>query len=134
LFIQPAVVDGGLEHGVFARHVVGEGGHAELLFDAVNNVQIRQAGFDHDHVSAFGQVEGDFAQGFVAVGGRHLVGALVGVAEVGGGTDGVAKRVVQAGRVLGGVGHDHRVDVAALLQRIAHGADAAVHHVRGRDD
>ncbi len=71
-------------------------------------------------------------QGLVAVGRVHLVAVLVAAAQIGGGADRVAERAVEAGGVLGGVGEDAGMDVPGLLQRPADGADAPVHHVRGR--
>ena len=42
---------------VFARHLVGKGGHLELVFDAAQHVQVGHAGLDHHHVRAFGNVQ-----------------------------------------------------------------------------
>ena len=55
-------------------------------------------------------------------------------AEVGGGTHGVAERTVVGAGVLGGVGHYARVDETFILEALADDADAAVHHVGGRND
>ncbi len=71
-------------------------------------------------------------QGLVAVGRVHLVGGLVALAEVAGGTDCIAKRAVVVGGVLGGVSHDLGVDEAVLFQRGADGTDTAIHHVGRR--
>src|SRR3546814_3098081 len=48
-------------------------------------------------------------------------------------TDRIAERTVERGRVLGAVGEDAGVDVAVEFQRGTDRADAAVHHVAGRD-
>src|ERR1700732_1291636 len=41
------------EHRIFARHLIGEGRHAEALLDPENNIEVRQAGFHHHDVGAF---------------------------------------------------------------------------------
>ena len=74
----------------------------------------------------------DLADGLVAVGRIHLV--ALAMAEVGGGAGGLAERAVEAGGVLGRVGHDRQVLEALLVERLAHPADEAVHHARRRDD
>ncbi|EWS66003.1 hypothetical protein Y695_00717 [Hydrogenophaga sp. T4] len=130
--VQPAVLCGGLEHGVFTADLVGEGGHAELVLHAAHDVQVRHAGLDHHHVGALGQVQRHFAQGFVAVARVHLVDLLVGLAQVGCRAHGVAERAVKGAGVLGAVGHDACVHQALGLQGTADGTDAAVHHVAGR--
>lgn len=79
--LHPAAIDGTAQHGVLAAHLVGEGGHAERLVHAPDDVEIGHAGLHHDHVGALGQVERHFAQGLVAVGRVHLVGLLVALAE-----------------------------------------------------
>ena len=81
--VEPAVLRCGFEHGVFARDLVGKGGHAKLVFHAAHDVQVGHAGFDHHHVCAFGNVHGHFAQRFVAVARVHLVGFLVAFAQIG---------------------------------------------------
>jgi hypothetical protein len=67
--VEPAVLRGGLEHGVLAADLVGEGGHAEFVLHAAHDVQVGHAGLDHHHVGAFGDVERHFAQRLVAVAG-----------------------------------------------------------------
>jgi hypothetical protein len=94
---DPASRSGGrLQHRVLAADLVGEGRHLELVLHAAHHVQVGHARLDHHHVGAFGDVERHFAQGFVAVGRVHLVGVLVGLAEVGGGAHRVAERAVEA--------------------------------------
>ena len=131
---EPAVLGGGLEHGVFAADLVGKSGHGEFVFHAAQHVQIRQAGLDHDHVGAFGNVQRHFAQRLVAVGRIHLIDLFVAFAQAGGAAHGIAERAVEGAGVFGAVGHDAGVDVAGGFQRLAHRADAAIHHVAGRDD
>jgi hypothetical protein len=80
--VQPAVGGGGLQHRVFAAHLVGEGRHAELVLHAAHDVQVRHAGLDHHHVGAFGQVQRHLAQRLVGVAGVHLVDLLVALAQV----------------------------------------------------
>ena len=82
----------------------------------------------------FVEIERDFAQRLVGIGGIHLEAVLVALAEVGRRADRVAERTVEARGVLGRVREDARVDVARLLERVADRADAPVHHVRRRDD
>jgi hypothetical protein len=60
-----------------------------------------------------------FVQGFVAVGRVHLVGGLVGLAQVQRRADRIAERAVIGTGVLGRVGHDPHVDVAGQFQRFA---------------
>ena len=131
---QPAVVRGGLEHGVFARHLIGKGRHLKRVLDAAHHIQVGHAGLDHHHVGTFGNVQRHLAQGLVAVAGVHLVDLLVALAKVAGRTHGVAKRAVKGRGVLGAVGHDAGMDVALRFQRRPDGADAPVHHVAGRHD
>ena len=104
---------GGFEHGVFARYLIGKGGYFELFFYAPKHVQIGHAGFDHHHICAFGNVKRYFAQCLVAVGGVHLVGVFVALAQIARAAHRVAKRAVKAAGVFGAVGHDAGVDVPA---------------------
>ena len=71
----------------------------------------------------------------LGVGRVHLVGLLVTLAggELGR-ADRVAVRTVEGRGVFGGIGHDHRVLEVRAFQRRAQLADAAVHHVGGRQD
>ena len=79
--IEPAVLGGGAEHRVFAADLVGERGHAERVFHAADDIEIRHARLDHHHVGPFGDVEGDFADRFVGVGRVHLIRAFVAAAR-----------------------------------------------------
>ena len=65
------------QHRVFARHLIGEGGHAEAFLHPPHQIQIGHAGLDHHHVGALVEVQRHFAQGLVAIGRIHLVAALV---------------------------------------------------------
>ena len=42
-FVEPAVLGGGFEHGVFAADVVAGDGVAELFFDAPDEVLVAEA-------------------------------------------------------------------------------------------
>ena len=50
------------------------------------------------------------------------------------GADRLAVGAVEGGGELGRIGHDADILVAGRVERLADGADAAVHHVGGRDD
>ena len=130
--VKPAIERGGFEHGVFTADLVGEGGHAEFIFDAAHDVQIRHAGLDHHHIGALGDVHCYFAQRFVRVAGVHLVDLFVALAQIGRRAHGIAKRAVKRRSVLGAVGHDAGVDEVPGFQGLANGTNAAVHHVTGR--
>ena len=132
--VQPAVLRGGLEHRVFAAHLVGECRHPEFVLDPAHDVEIRHARLDHHHVGALGDVHRHFAQGLVAVARIHLVDLLVALAKAGRRADRVAEGAVERAGVLGAVGHDARVDGAVRFERRADRADSPVHHVGGRDD
>ena len=67
-----------------------------------------------------------------ALAGIHLVRAAV--AELRRRRGRVAERTVERRTVLGRVRHDRDVLEPALVERLADRADAAVHHVRRRDD
>lgn len=102
------------------------------MFHAPEDIEVGEGGFDHDHIGAFGEVEGDFAEGFFGIGGVHLVAASV--TELGGGFGGIAEGAVIGGGVFGGVGEDGGMVEAGLIEGLADGADAAVHHIAGGDD
>ena len=106
----------------------------ELVFGAAQHVEVGHAGFDHDEIRALADVQRDFVQRFVTVGRVHLVVAFVRLAEVRRRADRVAEGAVVGAGVFGGIRHDAHVFVAVCFQRLADGADAAVHHVRRRDD
>ena len=99
----------------------------------MQNVEIGQAGLDHDHVGAFGDVEFHFAQRLVRIRRVHLIGAFV-ADQRGARADRVPERAVEGGGVFGRIGHDLDVVEAGGIEPGADGADAAIHHVGGRDD
>src|SRR5690242_15290512 len=130
--VNPVVAGGGFDHGVFAGDLVGGQGHIEAGAGGGDNVEVGHSGLDHDHVRAFFQVELDFTHGFAQVGGVHLVAAAV--AELRGGVGSFAEGTVEAGGKLGGVGEDGSVDEAGIVESLANGGHAAIHHVRRSDD
>ena len=75
------------------------------------DVEIGQAGLDHDHVGALGDVELGLAQRLVGIAVVHLVGALV-AGECRRGADGIAERAVERRGVFRRIGHDLHVDVS----------------------
>jgi hypothetical protein len=81
-FVEPPPFAGRLDHGVFARHMVGGNGQVGIVLEATNDVQIGHARFDHEHVRAFGRIEGRFDERFATIGGILLVGLLVAKARV----------------------------------------------------
>ena len=124
---------GGLDHRILAAHLVGEGRHAERVLHSRDDVEIGQARLHHHEVGALGEVELDLAQRLVDVRRVHLVAALVALqpAER---ADRLAEGAVEGRGIFGCISHDRDVLVPRLLERRADRADAAVHHVRGRDD
>ncbi len=106
----------------------------EGILEGADDVEIGHAGLDHQHVGALGDVERGLADRLAAVGGVHLVGLLVGTSQGRGRADGGAERAVEGRGELGRVGEDQGVVVPGAVERLAHGPDAAVHHVGGGDD
>ena len=116
---------------------IRDAGRLERFEDDAQRGELRDLWIGDDQGSPdlqSGEIEADFPQRLVGVGGIHLVGLLVGLAQRLCRADRVPKRAVKARCVLRGVRHDPRVDVAGLLERGADAPDAAVHHVRRRDD
>ena len=99
----------------------------------MQDVEVGQAGLDHDHVGAFGDIELGLAQRLLGVGRIHLIGALV-ARERRRGADRVAERTVEGRGVFRRIGHDRHVREGGPVERGADGADPSVHHVGGRDD
>ena len=66
------------------------------------NIEIGQAGLDHDHVGAFRNVEIGLAQRLVRVGRVHLIGALV-ADQRGIGANRVAEGTIKRRGIFGGV-------------------------------
>jgi len=131
--IARASCHGGLEHRIFAGHLVGEDGHLEALLHPPHDVEIGQAGLDHHRVRPLREVERHFAQRFFRVGGVHLVAALVPFQEPAR-AHRIAERPVEGGRIFGGVGHDLDVLVAFSFQRGPDRAHPPIHHVGRGDD
>ena len=132
--VEPAIEGGGLEHGVFAADLVGKGRYLERVFHAAHHVQVGHAGFDHHHVRTFSDIQRDLTQRFIGIAGVHLVFLLVAFAQIGRRTDGVTEWPVKGTGVFGAVGHDPGVHKMIGFERLADGANAAVHHVAGRHD
>ena len=74
----------------------------------------------------------DLAHGFAHVGAIHLVRAAI--SELRRGIGSLAERAVEAGSELGRIRKDRGVGQPGLVERLADGGYAAVHHVGGRDD
>ena len=108
--------------------MIGKYRDFKTLFHTAYYVQIRQAGFNHNAVCALVDVEGDFAQGFLGIGGVHLVGFLVAFEEPAR-AHGITERTVKRRRIFGGISHNLDIMVPCPLKRIADRADAAIHHV-----
>ena len=104
-----------------------------VSFTRADDIEIGQAGLDHDHVGAFLDIERDLAQGLVGVGGVHLIGALVAGQRLCR-SDGVAERPVKGRGIFRRIGHDRHVGEVRRVERLADCADASVHHVGWRDD
>src|SRR5208282_5880881 len=110
--VDPVVLGGGFDHGVFAGDLIGGQREVETQAGGGDYVEVGHGRLDHDHVGAFFDVERDFAHGFAEVGSIHLIGAAV--AELRGGVGGFAEWAVKAGGELGGIGENGRVDEAGL--------------------
>ena len=73
---------GGLDHRVFAAHLIGEDRHIEALFHAVDDVEIGEARLHHHRVGALGNVQSNLAHRLVGIGRVHLIGVLVAFTQV----------------------------------------------------
>src|SRR5690348_4124089 len=131
-FVDPAVARGGLYHRVFAAHVVGGDGYVEMVADTLDYIQISQRGLYHDHVRALFQVELDFAYRLARVARIHLVAAPV--TELGRGIRRFAEWSVERRAVFRRVGKNRDILKFIFVELAPDRGDAAVHHVRGRDD
>src|SRR5439155_12207096 len=96
------------------------------VFHTADDIHVGEGRLDHDDVGPFVQIEGDFTQGLVAVGGVHLVAAPV--AKLRRRLGGVAEGTVEAGSVLGRVAHDWQPGKPGTVEALTNGADHAVHH------
>src|SRR4051794_11038406 len=112
--VDPVVLGGGLDHGVFATDLVGGQGNIEAAARFGDDVEVGDSGLDHDHVSAFFEVELNLFRGFANVAGIHLVGATV--AERRGGIGSFAEGPVVAAGELGGVTEDGNVLKTVLVE------------------
>ena len=104
----------------------------------MDDVQVGQTRLHHHDVGAFLLIELGFGDGFAGVGRIHLVrgfvlGDRLAGGSAGGRIQGLAEGAVVGGGVLGRVADDAHVLEALLIQGLADGADAAVHHVAGAD-
>ena len=70
----------------------------------------------------------------VAVSGIHLVGFLVATFQVASRADSIPERSVVDRGVFRGVGQNQGIDVPTRFERFSDRTDAAVHHVRWRND
>ena len=77
--IEPALLGGGVEHGVLARDIIGRHGVIDPIVDRPDDVEIGERGLDHQYVSTLFDVEVDLPKGLVGVCGVHLVVAAYNV-------------------------------------------------------
>jgi len=73
------------------------------------------------------------AQGFVGIGRIHLIGALVALERLGR-THRIAERSIEGRRIFRRIGEQQDIMMPRDFQCSSYGADAPVHHVRGRED
>ena len=104
---------------------------AKAFSRAPEDVDVGKGGLDHNNIGAFIDIEPDFAQRFIGIGRIHLIGATI--AKLRRTFGGVAKRAVKDGSKLRRVTHYAGIGETAGIERFANRADAAVHHVAGRD-
>src|SRR5438105_1048875 len=131
LLVEPAELAGRADHRVLARDRVRGQRHAELELRAGDHVEIRQRGLDHHDVGALVEVQRDLPHRLLRIRRVHLVGAAI--AELRRRLRGGAEGLEEARGILRGVRHDRRLRERRLVERLADGADAAVHHVRRCD-
>src|SRR2546421_5768677 len=131
LLVEPAELTGGPDHRVLAGYRVGGQRYAELELRARDDVEVGQRGLDHDDVGALVEVQRDLSHRLLGVGRIHLVRAPV--AELRRRLRGGSEGLEEARGILRRVRHDRRLDERRLVERLADGAHAPVHHVGGRD-
>mmetsp|Transcript_30588 Transcript_30588/g.50510 ORF Transcript_30588/g.50510 Transcript_30588/m.50510 type:complete len:352 (-) Transcript_30588:13-1068(-) len=107
--------------------MVGSNRQIRIILQTTNDIQIRHARLDHEHISTLRFIEGCFNECLAAIGGVLLVGLLVAKARVG--IEGIAKWSVVGRGVLGRVGQNGNVGKAFGIEGIANSLDAAVHHI-----
>ena len=132
LLVEPAALRRRLDHRVLARDVVRADRNVERVARGADHVEVRQRRLDHDRVGALLEIELALAQRLAHVRGIHLVAAAV--AERRRRVGRLAERAEERGRVLRGVREDRRRLEAAVVERVADRAHAAVHHVARRND
>ena len=104
----------------------------QLGLYATHDIEIGHPGFNHHHIRAFAEVERHLVNRLVAVSGIHLIGLFITAFKIPRRAHGIAEGSVVDGGVFGSIRQDQRIDVALGLQRFSYGANASVHHVRGR--
>src|SRR5215208_3552514 len=105
--VQPAPRARRFHHRVLARYVVRGNRHAEPLFHAPDDVEVGERRLDHHDVGALAEIGRYLAQRLERVARVHLVSAAI--AEARRRSRGLAKRAVEARRVLRGIRHDDHV-------------------------
>ena len=123
---------GGLHHRVLARDVVGGDRHAETLLHAPDDVEVRERRLHHHDVGAFLRSAATSRSASSALAGSIWYAAAI--SEAGRRARRLAERAIEARRVLRRVRDDDDVGAPGAIERGPDRADAAVHHVRGRDD
>ena len=68
---------GELYHRVLTADLIGKHRHVKMPRRSINNIEISHARLYHHHIGAFGNIERDLAQGFIAIPDVHLVAAFV---------------------------------------------------------
>ncbi|ENN85861.1 hypothetical protein RHSP_17951 [Rhizobium freirei PRF 81] len=131
--VDPSVGGRGLDHRVFAGDLIGESGKAEGLLQPPTDIEIGQAGLDHQHVGAFLDVERGVTHGLGAVGRIDVIGLLVALQQAAG-RNRLAIGAVEGRAEFRRIAHDADVLVAGGVECLADRTDASVHHFRGRDD
>src|SRR5205814_8961260 len=99
--VEPAALTCGLEHGVFPANLINGGWNPEGIFHAPDNVEIRKARLDHDHVGAFLQIQIYLPERLVRVRRAHLVAVLVAALEIARRAHRIAERSIEVRSVLG---------------------------------
>ena len=101
-------------------------------FTLVRTSRYGKRRLDHHDVGPFVDVDLHFAHRLFDVGRIELMTATI--AELRCRIRRIAERTVEAGTVLRRIRHDGRLLVSSLVERPSDGGDAAIHHVRRRDD
>ncbi|QTK78957.1 hypothetical protein AT6N2_C1172 [Agrobacterium tumefaciens] len=133
LAVDPAIHGGGLDLGIFAGDLIGESGQAKIFLQPPADIEIGQAGLDHQHIGAFLHVECRVADRLHAIGRADVIAALVTLQQAGGG-DRLAIGAVIARREFRRIGHDADILVPGRIKTATNGADAAIHHLRWGDN